>query len=536
MPLLTGDGLLDKGGYLFKFKYRDTVMKFFKNNGYKTYLNHYYPLINPSQVFNGLTEKKYGGFFAFDQLWSYRLSWYAPIFEKGNLTDNEKNMIVEFIEDNFEFSLKQLNQWVNDDGEMRILKQYSIINNPQDCIDQIQKEYNVFKNDRIAYTEAILTQQLNHPFFKLPSPTVNKKVTEEQIQWFKDQYKHTFDRIYELNKKRNLKNMKFPFNRFMKHVVSKELYEAKQIVAMYKNAIYDSDLFERVGDQYPDFKAAVSMRRFIDDGLEWIDSNESEEPFMMYLHVDDAHSPEIFFSIEENRKEVLNQEFEAINHYLDSLKANYYGNLASDLSLVYCDLCLKHLFESLDERGMLENTIIAITADHGFSYSYRPIRTVYVNNEHYENYNIPFVLYGKDIGSREEKEMFHSSMDIVPTLIDAAGLMIPEGMRGKSMLSEVGREYATVEYMGGGCPDMLRRKMILGVRTNNYFVVIKINVLEEFGDYELDQVYDLAKDPDEFVNLSKNIDVNKISYEIDLIHQRFDEIKKDFKESKNAFN
>ncbi len=112
----------------------------------------------------------------------------------------------------------------------------------------------------------------------------------------------------------------------------------------------------------------------------------------------------------------------------------YHGSLTSDLSLLYMDHCLEHLFYELKQRNILENTAIVITADHGFSYSYDPIRDRYVNTPHRENYHVPFLIYDESL-TPEIRTGFYESKDVAPTLLDLCNLPIPPQMTGLSILS-----------------------------------------------------------------------------------------------------
>ena len=179
------------------------------------------------------------------------------------------------------------------------------------------------------------------------------------------------------------------------------------------------------------------------------------------------------------------------------------------------------IFCYLEKNKLLENTSVVITADHGFSYYFNPIREKYVISSYKENYNVPFIIYNKKINYKNI-EGFLSTKDISSTLLDLANINIPKEFKGKSLLNFDGREYSTVEYMGGGCPDLNRRPMVIGVRNNNYEVITEIFK----GNIQLKEVYDVKKDSKEHRNLVNNnkIDVKK---ELNIIKNRYNEIIKD---------
>ena len=525
MPLLTGNNLLDNGGYLNKFKYRDNFLTHLSKQGYQTYLNHLQPLVYPSYCISDLIDYKYDLYYCMRQMWDYRLKYYAPYYLDGTISKEEMDYVLDVVEDNLKFAIKQLNQCIQNDPKATFLNTFSQVDAPAN-LEFVKKEYELFIKDRSSYLRDLFTSGESFRLFQLPVLTLNKKVPDNFVDIFINRYQHVFKRIDTLNKQKNLRNLKFPFYKSTSHLLKGEFYLAKQYIAMYKNCVIDKDLMERVSPQYPQFKASISMRSHLDDALEWLENHDSD-PCALYVHIDDAHSPEIFYSVDSTNLEVLDEEFKAIEDYLNHLPKNYYGNLCSDLSLVYCDLCLKYFFTQLQKKGLLDHTVVAITADHGFSYSYRPIRPVYVNSEYTENYHIPFVLYDSERCKKIQNGYF-SSKDVVPTLLESVGLPIPSVMSGMSMLSNAGRQYTTVEYLGGGCPDMERRSVILGVHTDCFLVIMKQPLNQVFDRHQLDQVYDLKKDPQQYKNLAKTIALSQIESEISLIEKRFYEIKENY--------
>ena len=170
--------------------------------------------------------------------------------------------------------------------------------------------------------------------------------------------------------------------------------------------------------------------------------------------------------------------------------------------------------------------MILITADHGFSYYYNPIREQFVTNFYNETYHIPLAIYDKDL-----KPMcldnFFMSKDIFPTILDLAGLKASTDIDSRSLLKFKGRDYALIEYMGGGCPDYYRRNLLMGLRNNKVSFVISIP-LDDFKKYKFITFFDLEKDPMEKNNLIySKFDINTIQNELQIVEKRFENIKKE---------
>ena len=536
-PLLSGEPLLNKGSYMHRLKYRTSMTEVFKSQGYDTFINHYYPSIYPSAMFKGITDLYYVTPFDFLHVWWYRLEYYRSFFLNQELSNDELYMLYDIIDDNFNAWITQYDLLLKHDEKVRFMQQF--MDYPDELLvssrDTVQREYDTFKNNPYDYLQNLYTQNTDHILFKIETLRLNNKLTDEHRQIIHDRYIKTFDRIFKLNRKLNLKNTHFPFKRFFRACLDRNTHNMYQYIAMYQNSFIDKDLYERINDRFDEAEPQVSAHCFLEHGFDWLKNRTSEKPFFMYLHLDDAHWKETFFTSEKFDLDLLDSEFDAINNYLDKLPNSYHGAITMDLSHIYVDNCIKNFYNKLKENGFLENTIIAITADHGFSFSFDPIRTNYVNNLHKENYNVPFILFDeKHIGV--VKNNFFSSYDIAPTIIDAAGLTPASSMTGISMLKNEGRDYAISEYMGGGCPDMLRRPLQLTVRTSNYSVAVGVTLKDGFKNLQLLHVYDLINDPMEYNNLANKISLNKVDKELNILHQRFDEIYLDFYTNKNAFH
>ena len=78
-------------------------------------------------------------------------------------------------------------------------------------------------------------------------------------------------------------------------------------------------------------------------------------------------------------------------------------------------------------------------------------------------------------------------------------------------------------------PDVRRRPIVLGVRTNNYDVIIDAYINRKFEDNELKEVYDINKDPFEHNNLAKRKQIKvSIEKELAILKKRFDELTSEY--------
>ena len=525
MSLLGSVDTMDNGGYMERMKNTKCILELFKENNYKVFFNNYYPSIYPSYMVKGYDERRYIEGFQFMHLWDYRFKYFSKLYLDGSLSDKEKKMLEDMLLDNFEGWLLYLDKIKNNDIETEMLNGNIDIKDIDKDIKKVKKEYDKFIKNKSIYLKELFIKEEEHSLFKIKNYEMNDKIHSNFVRdEVRNKYYDTFKRIDKLNRNRNLFNNTFPCCKIIRALLRKDISTAKGLLAGYKNSLFDKDLYDRIEGTYDLFKVQRSFHTVSENFFKWLNKNKDNN-WMSYIHIDDAHFNENFFTYDTDNLELLDEEFKRINKYLDKLPSNYKGSIAYDLSLMYCDNIIKNIFEYLEDNKLLDNTAIVITADHGFSYYFSPVRERYVISNYKENYNVPFIIYSNNIKKKKIKG-FCATKDIPATLVDLAGIKVPNFFKGKSLLSYDGGDYSILEYMGGGCPDIKRRPINLGVRTDNYSVVLNLYISKDFSDRELFEVYDLKKDKYENNNLSKKKDIElKIDKELKILENIFIELK-----------
>lgn len=189
-------------------------------------------------------------------------------------------------------------------------------------------------------------------------------------------------------------------------------------------------------------------------------------------------------------------------HAWGQVKAAYYGMI----SLI--DDCVGRILKALREKGIEDDTLILFTSDHGE-----------LMGDHGLLFKGPF-LYDCLIkapmlmqwpgvipkGSRYKQVTEH--VDLMPTILEYAGVRCPYGVQGMSMSPIVrgdsggGREYALTEF---NCYDWgLNMKTVTG---NDYKLTYYAG--ERFGE-----LYDRNADPQEIKNLWDDPDYRTVKQEL----------------------
>jgi len=177
--------------------------------------------------------------------------------------------------------------------------------------------------------------------------------------------------------------------------------------------------------------------------------------------------------------------------------AGYYGMVKR------LDEGLGRIQDALKSLGLKEKTVILFTSDHGCHFKTR--NAEYKRSCHESSIRVPTAWSGPGFqGGGQITEMV-SLIDLPPTLLDAAGIPVPEAMQGRSLLPLAQKR--EVEWPEEMYLQISETEIGRVVRTQRwkYEVVApsgdpwKDACAEEYIEYSL---YDLQADPYELTNLA----------------------------------
>lgn len=529
MNIYCGQNVLSNGGYLRRFADAPlTVFEAMQQKGYKTFFNSLQPQCYPSSLSRGIDCPYYNVGYDLGAFWSYRLSHYSSVFHRGEMTDADYLMLEGIVEDN-------LREWIaiSDQTSKRADPTNMIVDNANGynacaVCEAVTSEYNSFLSDKRAYVSELLEKGRAHSLYSIPAYVQNNKIKNRaKMEEIRGAVTPTLKRIRRMNRRLNLKNergvFKGPmrkFGAFIKHPSKTSFKNFLKSGYLSYNALFDSDLYERIEGDYDLFKNAPSARTHIDHYIEWAKTDNSDTPHFACIHVDDVHNPEVFFTYDSDDVELIKHEMADAESLLDTIPKDHSGSITHLLSLRYIDGVIRYMYDMLESEGMLDNTVIAICADHGFSFGGVPLRDSFVVNLYLENYNIPFVITGAGHEGLRLTDL-RTSKDIPATLCDIADGIIPEQFDGHSVIDTDGYSHVMIEYCGGGCPDLSRRELKIAAFDSNWFVGTLATVQQSVDDKTLSEIYDLKNDPLQLKNLvGKDYDRDAVERLSDVIRKR----------------
>jgi arylsulfatase len=156
----------------------------------------------------------------------------------------------------------------------------------------------------------------------------------------------------------------------------------------------------------------------------------------------------------------------------------------------HIDHQLRLVIGTLREEQLLDNTIILFSADHGDMLGDHGL---WAKRLYYEpSANVPMILVGAAgdgrVGHHRTDNRLVGWQDVMPTLLDLAGLPIPAQVDGLSMVGETRRS-----FLYGECgEDRMATRMVHDGRFKLIYYPVG-NTL---------QLFDLENDPDELQNLA----------------------------------
>jgi arylsulfatase A-like enzyme len=174
-----------------------------------------------------------------------------------------------------------------------------------------------------------------------------------------------------------------------------------------------------------------------------------------------------------------------------------------DRFLEKVDARIEEVYDELENQGMLENTIIIYTSDHGDGHASH--QWTQKKNFYEEVVNIPFIVSWKGktkAGIIDEETLVSNGLDLYPTILKMAGIEIPEHLPGEnlsaSFLSDAGddspvkRDYVVTEL-----DQKVYKSNNPGVYDGRMVVTKKFKYFLFDQGFHREQLFDLENDPGE---------------------------------------
>lgn len=205
---------------------------------------------------------------------------------------------------------------------------------------------------------------------------------------------------------------------------------------------------------------------------------DPEKPFFTWLSFPDPHTPyqtpEPYASLIDPAEVPLppkedlagKPERQRVMHVMDAMdradddlirrvRAIHYGMIR------FIDDTLARVFAKLEELGLMDNTVIVFTSDHGDSMGAHGL--IQKHNGFYDSFtHVPFIMRVPGYAGPKRTANMVELVDVMPTLLELAGAPVPYGCQGRSLApfllgeaSYAPRDYVVMESGEDGEPIKL---------------------------------------------------------------------------------
>jgi len=264
----------------------------------------------------------------------------------------------------------------------------------------------------------------------------------------------------------------------------------------------------------------VTCEELNNRALPWVKAQaDAKEPFFLFIHYWDPHWPYTPPKKYENLYYQGENPTDPNKHGLEEWWETPLGALAKntwlrtenglitdpeyvcaryDQEIRHLDDGLQELFTTLEDAGLTEDTLIVIFGDHGESLLGHRVFFDH-HGLHDSVTHVPMILrWPGVIGEGQRFEQMFQHQDIAPTIIEAAGLKVPEKMEGISFWPLVtGKEEVAgrEQIISVECTRMAK----WGIRTKDHRFILARQ--QDFYGNPMKELYDLRSDPEEENNL-----------------------------------
>ncbi len=239
----------------------------------------------------------------------------------------------------------------------------------------------------------------------------------------------------------------------------------------------------------------------VDAGIRFIDKNK-DNPFFLFLSIFEPHHQnkyDSYYGPDGSREQYTGRWTPP--DLVNSLTAasqlgGYYGCVKR------IDEAFGRILDSLTSLGLDKNTVVLFTSDHGSHFKTR--NDEYKRSCHDSSTRTPMAIIGPDFMQGGEVKELTSLIDIPPTLLDIAGIEIPNYMRGKSILPLANKTSKT--WTDAVLIQISESQVARAIRTKRWKYCVIAPDKHPFTDKDSDvyiesELYDMNADPYEQNNL-----------------------------------
>jgi arylsulfatase A-like enzyme len=320
---------------------------------------------------------------------------------------------------------------------------------------------------------------------------------------------------------------------WMQGIKKKSGYAYSLLLSFLYQQLNQSQLIEQY-NTFPRGIPYISGNSYyrLEDAIDWTYSELTitQQPFLGYFHYLPPHKPYL------TRKEFTNAfkgdspEYIVKINPLNQSDSIFRGKQRwYDEFILYVDAEFKRFYGLLEASGLLDNTWIFLTSDHGEMFE-RGVQGHMTEMLYQPLVKIPLLIFEPGQNTRQDIYTPTSAVDILPTLLKINGKPIPDWREGQVLppyqSSDPSRSIFAFEAKGNGQFDPLTKATAMIVK--DQFKFISYFGYKQLNQSPLYELFDLENDPEEINNLyhpssitAKNL-LDELNTKIEESNQRYE--------------
>lgn len=246
--------------------------------------------------------------------------------------------------------------------------------------------------------------------------------------------------------------------------------------------------------------------------ISWIKENKDSK-FFTWVHYMDVHAPYMppHEYVKEINKNISKYQVLKANRYYDT--ANYKAKKISkmdvnnlidlyDAGIKYMDSAIYSLINELEALGVLKETLVILTADHGEEF-FEHGDLSHHSKLYDELIHVPLIMYSPEFITENkviEDQVEH--LDIAPTILDVLGVENYTNFVGDSLIPLIeGKKCEEKGVISETSDPPNKLKIVPHLKKTSYRTKIWKYIHNES---KKDELYNLLQDPKETINLVDN--------------------------------
>jgi arylsulfatase A-like enzyme len=197
--------------------------------------------------------------------------------------------------------------------------------------------------------------------------------------------------------------------------------------------------------------------------------------------------------------------FQDPQQFQQSVK-NYYRLISG------VDEVVGNLRQQLKDRQLDDNTIIIFMGDNGFFLGEHGLAGKWYGYE--ESIRVPLIVYDpRNRALLKKSERIALNIDIAPTILELAGIAVPDSMQGQGLLNRQlpARNYFYYEHRTIGAPLIPQTSGLVSTKLKYLY----------YPEYEYEELFDLQSDPGETNNLAGQAEHQPLLNEMRARHKKW---------------